>query len=196
MHDQIDAELERTLTHGRCESVVAADECFVFVRELSHGRDVGQIQHRVRGRLDPYELGSRLQRRTHGLDVGHVDESVLDTEWCKQTAQLQRGAVVRLDRCDDAIARAQQMKDGERGGRTGGISHRANAAFQRRDALLECLAAWIVRTTVGIAARKLAVRITLEGRAQVNGWRDVAAGFDFTTDANRKRLEFHDSLDP
>ena len=66
VHDEVGAERERRLPDRRRERVVDDDHGAGRASRADHGRQVDDIEHRVRGRLDPDESGAGDRRGDPG----------------------------------------------------------------------------------------------------------------------------------
>ena len=95
--------VEGLLQQGRREGVVDGDERAVPVRGRSERGDVGDLERRVRGRLEPEHRGA-LARRRHGAGVGDVDVLHGDAAGRRAVVELQHGARVRVPRRHDPPA--------------------------------------------------------------------------------------------
>ena len=110
----------------------------MLVRELRHARDVEHVEARIAERFAEQEPRGRTDGGAPGVEVARIDERRLDAEARQRVVEQVVRAAVERARRDDVVARAQQAHDGEvqrrlpaRGG------DRADAAFERGDALLE-----------------------------------------------------------
>ena len=110
VHDDVCAEFERSLEHRRGERVVDGEADAARTRDSRNGRDVRDLHHRIRRRLEPNQL--RLLR-DRGLDIRGilgVDERELDAEGRPIRAKEPAGAAVEVLAGDDVVARLQGLE--------------------------------------------------------------------------------------
>ncbi len=160
--------------------------------ELAQDLDIADVERGIRRRFQPQQLRVKLKLGAHHSMLGGVDERRPQVAGRGQIAQLFAGAVITLVRGDDAFAGAQQAeyRKGGRGSR--GECDGIDAAFELRDAFLQSAAARIIRASVGVTAREVAVRAAFKGGAQVNCRSDIArAGFYRPPRMNRQRFNLH-----
>jgi hypothetical protein len=84
--------------------------------EIRQRRDIADVEHWIRRRLDPDEARLARQRGARLVRIRHVDEGVAHAHRAADVAQLLRRAVIDLDRSDHVIARPQQAEDRKRRG--------------------------------------------------------------------------------
>ena len=75
VHDDVEAQFERTLHERAGEGVVGHRDQAVLARDLRQRGQVGQLEQRVARRLDPQHLGLGPDRRAHRVEVGEIDEA-------------------------------------------------------------------------------------------------------------------------
>ena len=126
MHDDVGAQLERALQHGGGEGVVDDDERAVRVRRRGDGRDVGELERGVRGRLDPHHRGARA-RRDDLIGVGDVDVDHLQLAARRAIVELADRAGVRAAGRDDRGSRLDEVEHGRDRGDSGCERHAAPA---------------------------------------------------------------------
>ena len=175
MHHHVGAELDRALQRWRGKSVVAGEQGAGLSRDRGKGGDVGNLQLWIGGCLRP-DQGSACCCRLHRSQVGHVDgyggDAALRQELLRQHAQ----AGVAVIRNDDARTGRQAVEQQRHRGhaRTGcqcGVS-----AFQYAEHRLKTVLGRIAFALVLVAGHTLASRAVLEGRGQVDRWRQRAGG--------------------
>ena len=133
-HD-VGAHLQRALTEGSGEGVVADDERPDGVRRRADGGDVGDLHHGIGGRLHPHGVRA-LQCRDDGLRVGDVHATQADRAALVEFAQAQGDAGVRELRGDHDGTLRQEVHDRVGGCHAGGEGN-GLPALQRSDRFLE-----------------------------------------------------------
>ena len=136
--DQVRAVLERPHQIGRRERRIDQQRQPVIVRQRRDARHVEHVEPGVAERLAEQQPRFGTDRRTPRVDVARIDERRRDAEARQRVVeQIVRAAVQRARR-DDVRACAQQGHDGKMQRRlAAGRRDRADAAFERGDALLE-----------------------------------------------------------
>ena len=95
-------------------------------------------QFRVRQRLGVIGAGARVGGAAEILGIGGVDEADLDPLVLQRVGEQVPGAAVEVGRRDDVVAGAGEVLQRQRARRlTARHRQRGDAAFERRDALLQ-----------------------------------------------------------
>src|SRR5690606_34512644 len=105
VHDKIGAELEGLLQVGRGEGVVHGDQAAGAVALGGDGRDVGQVEQRVCGRLEPDELRAGHSGEGGGIGGGRVVRGVghLQTPAAVDLLAQAVGAPAKVPPGDDSV---------------------------------------------------------------------------------------------
>ncbi len=120
MHDEVGAEFDRPRGDRRRERRIDDNQRAVLVRQCADRADVGNVQQRVRRRLDPHDARLVAHGRSDVGGIGHVDRRHFDVEARQRVPRDLRGArVVRIAH-DDVIAFGQQCEQHARTGRHAG----------------------------------------------------------------------------
>ncbi len=133
--DQVGAHGERPLPERGGEGVVDHDVGAGVVGRRRDGLDVGDLEGRVGGRLEPHQGGvvTGLHDRVR---VGDVDQPGRRPAAGLEVGQLHDGAVVGVPRCDHDRALPDQVEHG-RDARQSRGEGQAPAALERAQRLLE-----------------------------------------------------------
>jgi hypothetical protein len=117
MHDQIRAEIQRPLNDRRPCVIAGADRARA-VSDLRDRGNVGNLQKRIRRRLDPHEFCFRRHRARDLFQLCHVDEGNFEAPPHIDFAEQLGHSVINVGRCDDVISGCQRLQDGARGRQT------------------------------------------------------------------------------
>ena len=139
MHDDVGAVGQR-LDQVRGGDGVVDDQRHAGV--MRNGRDVRDVEDvvlRVGDGLAEERLGVRSHRGPPGIQiVGVLDEADLDADLGQRVVEQVVGAAVEPRTRHDVVAGVGEVEDREvLGGLTGRQEQRRDAAFERRDALLD-----------------------------------------------------------
>ena len=173
VHDDVGAELQRTLQVRRRERVVDDDARAARVRELRHGRDVDDGERGIGRRLDPHHRGAACHARAVRVEVGEIGNAVLARPRREHLRDQPERAAVRVVGEQHAVAGREQPQHRVLRGHAAREREAARRAFERRDARF-------VRGAGGIAAAGvlepgvLAHRALRERRRQVDRRHDRA----------------------
>ena len=152
MQHQVRAVLQRTLQHGRAESVVHHQDQPVLAREGGHPGQIHQAQHGVGGRFRPDHARIGLERGLQRGGVVEVNEGEVQARAAPAHALEQAvGAAVQIVHGDDVAAAVEQVQHGAGGGQARGEGEAGDAAFQIGHAALVGEARGVVRARVLIA---------------------------------------------
>jgi hypothetical protein len=133
--DDVGAELERLLQQGCGERVVDDDRRPGLVAGLDEPLHVGDLQRRVRRRLDPQQRRV-VQLGDHGVGVGDVHQHGLQPTPCLEVAELADAAEVRVPRRDHHAVLSDEVEH-RRHGRETGRERQRTPALERAERLLE-----------------------------------------------------------
>jgi hypothetical protein len=138
VEEQVGAVIEGPQQPGRRERGIHHQRELLRVRDLRDGGHVQHVDTRVAERLGEEQPRVRTDRGAPAVEVARVHERRLDAEALQRVVQqVVRSAVERAAR-DDVRARARDRRDGEvQRGLSARGGDRADAAFERRDALFE-----------------------------------------------------------
>ncbi|CRK35398.1 hypothetical protein BN1708_006723 [Verticillium longisporum] len=141
--DNVRAEVERVLDVGGQERVVDDDLDAVLVGLGGDGAHVDETEGRVRGRLDPDELGLRRDvGRDVDLNLGR--ESDLDAVGLGDLGEVAVGAAVDVRDGDDVRAGGQRLEDDGGGGAAGREGEGVLGLLERSDGRLKVVAVGVV----------------------------------------------------
>ena len=101
VHGEVRTQLQWSLQHRRCPSVVDDTARADAMGNLHHPGNVDDAEERIGGRFDPDQLRRRSYRAPDGGGVGHVDGGHLELPRTEQVTQQFRRAEVRIVRRDD-----------------------------------------------------------------------------------------------
>ena len=138
VHHDVAAELEGAAEAGRGEGAVDHQRHARLVGDGGDGRHVHDLEAGVAQGLAEDETGLGPNRPAEPLGVTGVDEAGLDAETRHRVGEQVVAAAVDRGRRDDVSARIHQRRDGEVERRLPARrADRADAAFERRDPLLQ-----------------------------------------------------------
>ena len=138
MHDDVGAVLEGPAQVGRGEGGIEHQRQLVAVRDVRHRLDVEHFQARIAERLGEHQARLVGDGLVEACRIARIGQRGGDAEARQRMREHVVRAAVDARRRHDVPARAHQRGDGEmQRGLPAGGRHRADAAFQRRDALLE-----------------------------------------------------------
>ena len=191
-HRGVGAEVERALAERRRERVVDGEPAALRVDRVGDGRDVGDVERRVRGRLDPRER--RARARGHDRVGVGGDEPHLDPARRQPVAGDAAHPRVAVLHDDEDVAAAQRRLEHRADRRhPGGEQHRL-PAVELADRLLDAGPGRVAVAPVAVRRGVLGAlqverrgehRARRERRALVRraggrhgrrGWRGLAAG--------------------
>ena len=132
VQDEVGAEVERRLEDRRGEGVVDEDQGAGRVRRRDAGRQVGDLEQRVRRGLQPQQVRARAGGG-HRRGVVGLDDAQADASDGGELAQAHRHAGVGRARRDDDGARRDEVHDGV-GGRHARGERDGRAVLERTDA--------------------------------------------------------------
>ena len=92
----VEAELQRPLEEGRREGVVADRDHAAARADLRQRGEVADLEHRIRRRLHPEQLGVRAHRALDRVRIGHVDERLLDPQPLEDLVREPERAAVQV----------------------------------------------------------------------------------------------------
>uniref|UniRef100_A0A914YCT4 Uncharacterized protein n=1 Tax=Panagrolaimus superbus TaxID=310955 RepID=A0A914YCT4_9BILA len=138
MHHDVGTVLERAQQERGGHRVVDDQWHAGGMRDLGDGRDVGDVAARVADRFDEHRLGAVVDQRGERRRIGRIGETRLDAVLRQRVRQQVEAATVQRAGGDDVVARLGDGLDGigDRG-LSRGQRQRADAAFQRGQALLQ-----------------------------------------------------------
>jgi hypothetical protein len=171
--DEIRAELERALEHGREEGVVDDDARAGRMRERADGLDVRDPQQRIARRLDEHERRLARDRRVQGRRVVEVDELDAEVALARERIQQAPGAAVAVVRRDEQVVRPEQVTDEVDGRHARARDDPARAAVERGERLTQCVACRIRRARVVVTALPLEA-VEAEGAREIDRRHDRA----------------------
>jgi len=192
VHDDVGAERDRLLQVRRREGVVDREHSTHRARVRSDSADVRDREHRVRGGLDPHELGATgLDRVEDRARVREVDRRVVDAPRAEHARDEPVGAAVRVVGHDDVVARPQRRAQQRvLGCEPRGERERRGAALGRAQRLFERRARRVARARVLVPAAQPADAVLLVGGHLVDGRYDRArAGVRVLSGVDRARRE-------
>ena len=172
VHDEVRAQLERALVGGGGERVVDGHQ-----RAAPAGDDAGDVddvEQRVGGALDPDQAGVAAHRGRHGVQVGLIEEVVLQPPAAEHLVDEAIGAAVEVVghhhvRAGLAGHRDQRMLGGQPGGERDRL-----AAFELAQRPLQGGPRGVGRPRVVVVADELARCGLGVGRGLVDGRDDRA----------------------
>ena len=156
VHDDVGAELERSLQQRRREGVVHDREHAALAGRRQQGRQVGDLEQRVGRRLEPEQVGA-VEGREHRAGVGDVDPAHGGRPLGLAGAERGDDAVVGRVGGDDGAAVGEQ-RQGSRHGRHPRRQHEGVAALEVAERGLEggprrVARAGVDHVTVGVVGR-------------------------------------------
>ncbi|MNC17917.1 hypothetical protein D3C75_658090 [compost metagenome] len=164
VHHQVHAQGDRALVPRRAEGVVDAGEDALGLGQVAHRLDVDQVQQRVGRRLDPDQLGFRLDGRRYGRDIVEVDiGGGKARRACAVVFKNAEGAAVHAVHHHHVGILGQQLQHGGGGVHTRGAGDRANALFQGGDTGFIGMPGGVADAAVGVF--RLVVQAALGERA-------------------------------
>lgn len=138
MDDDIRAMLERAQQVGRRHRVVDDERQAVAVRDLGERGDIGDVAERIADRFREDRLRPCVDQRVERGRLARVGEARRDSVLRQRMREQVVGAAVQRARRYDVVARLRDRQDRISDGRLARCEReRADAAFERRDALLE-----------------------------------------------------------
>ena len=152
MHYYISSILDRSQEIGRGEGVVDDEWDLVCVCDGGYGFDVDEVRVGVAETLDENGLGLRLYRFLEVGQVGRIHECGRDAVGDQRVLKQVISTSVDVFGGHDMVSRTCDVKDGisDCGG-AGGHGQRADAPFERSDALLEDVLGGVGQAAVDIA---------------------------------------------
>ena len=124
-------------------------------KRAADGGDLGDRENgqlRIGQRLGVIGAGAGVGGAAEILRIGRIDEAHLDALVLQRVGEQVPGAAVEIGRADDVVARAREVLDREGRGRLPrGQRQRGDAAFERRDALLQHVVGRIHDARVDVA---------------------------------------------
>ena len=178
VHDHRRAQIERALQHRGRERVVDGDLRAGLGRDLGDGRDVDDLEHRIGGRLEPYEARVGPHRGSHLCGVAHVHERSLEAPLLHDLVEDAERASVDVVTAEHVVAGLQAEQD--RGGRRASAAERdaVLGAFERGEAALE-------RGARRVAGARVVVLVVFAGRLLGEGARQDDGRHDGAVDRVR-----------
>jgi len=152
MHHDVGAVLERA-QQERCGHGVVDDQRHARgMRDLGDRSDVGDIAARVADGFDEHRLGAVVDQRGERGRVGRIGKARLDAVLRQRVRQQVEAATVERTGGDDVVAGLGDGLDGigDRG-LPRGQRQRADAAFQRGQALLQHVGGGVHDARVDVA---------------------------------------------
>jgi hypothetical protein len=138
VEDEVGAMVERLHQPRRREGRIDQQRQAVVVGQRRDGRDVEHVEAGIAERLAEQQPRLRPDRGAPAVDVAGLHEGRRDAEARQRVVQQVVRAAVQRARADDVRAGAGQRADREvQRGLAARRRDRADAAFERRDALLE-----------------------------------------------------------
>ena len=177
MEHDVGAELERPLEGGRGERVVDDDERRRLAglrRAVANGRgrrrDIGDLEQRIRRRLEPDEAGSGGQALPQRV-VARREVDVARGPAARgpvHALEVAVGAAVDVVADEDLVARARELGDRRGRRRAAGERDPVPAALEVGDGSLEPLARGVLAPRVLVAAARPADAVLGERRGLVD----------------------------
>ncbi len=170
VHHDVRAEFQRLLQVWRGEGVVHDQLRARVAGNLRQGGDVTDVEQRIGGRLDPDQLGVRLDRRPHCVHIGHWGGGVLDSPAGKHLVHQPERAAVGVVRNDQVVAGPQGGAQHRVGGRHAGRERAPMpTAFQRGQTFLQRGAGRVAGAGVLVTGAHAAHPVLGVGRRGVDG---------------------------
>jgi len=165
--DQIGAQLQGPLEVGGQEGVVDGQDQILAdsMDELGNGLNVGHLDQRIRGRLDPHQLGLRLDGGLNKVQIRGVHEGGGDSQAGGYLTDQAVGSSVYIVAHDDVIAAAQHGQHGGGGSQSRREGQTELGVVQGGEARFQDSPGGISATGV-LVAPVLARSILLEGGTQ------------------------------
>mmetsp|Transcript_5968 Transcript_5968/g.23715 ORF Transcript_5968/g.23715 Transcript_5968/m.23715 type:complete len:341 (+) Transcript_5968:5957-6979(+) len=152
VHDDVGAVLDRPAQVGRGHGVVDDQRHAMGVGDGGDLLDVGHIALRVAERLDEDGLGLVVDQRGEAVGLAVVGELGADAVLRQRVREQVVGAAIERAGRDDVVARLGQGQDGIGDRRLArGHGQRTDAAFQRREALLQHIVGRVHDAAVDVA---------------------------------------------
>ena len=142
---------KRLLEAGRRKGVVDREEVAMGLRQVAQRRQVGQVHHRVGGRLAVDQPRGRRQHALHVPDVAHVGEGERQAEIGVEALHEAMRAAVDIGAADDVVTRLEELEDRVERRETGTEGEAVAAALEARHVALECLAGRVLGPGVLVA---------------------------------------------
>ena len=174
--DQVGAPVEGLDEVGRGQRRVDQQRHAGGVRDVAHGGDVEHVEARVADGLAEQQLGLGPDRGAPAVEVAGLDEGGLDAEAAHRVVQQVLRAAVERGAGHDVRAGAHQRGDRQvQRGLAAGGGDGADAAFERRHALLEHRVGRVADARVDVARalqveqrRGMVARLEDEGGGEVD----------------------------
>ena len=153
MHDDVCAVRQRVDEIRRRDGVVDEQWHANLVRDRCDGLDIQNIDPRIGNRLAEEQLGIRLDGLTPGFRVTWiVDECCLDAELRQRVVEQVVRAPIQARARHDVVTGLGDVEDRQCDGRRSARhEQRCNAAFKRRNAILDCCLRWVHDARVDVA---------------------------------------------
>src|SRR4051794_2061675 len=176
VHDDVCAELDRSLQVRRRERVVDDEPRAGVARDSCDRLDVGDVEQRVGRRLTPDDGGVVADRGAHLGQVLLRDGGVVETPSVEHLRKEPVSPAVCIARDDDVVAGlADGPEDGVLRSEAAREREPSGTAFQRGETRLECGSGRVGAAAVLIPGPKAADAVLLVRRHLVDG-RDDGAG--------------------
>ena len=152
MDHDVGAVLERPAQNRRGHGVVDDQWHAMAVRRISQSLQVDDVASRVADRLAKYRLGAAVDQRFKRGDVVMGGKAHFNSGAWQGVGKQVVAAAVELGHRDDVVAHFGQGLDriGDRG-HAAGHGQRADAAFQRSDALFQHIVGGVHDPRINIA---------------------------------------------